>query len=101
MGQEGSYGYSVASFITYTLLIFINFIIQRTFIFSSPGLIGRFIVANIVIMIMVSLLSPIFRMLLAFLYSESVGHSFGFAVAALIGAFPSYLLSRNWVFKNF
>jgi|UniRef100_UPI0040477D69 putative flippase GtrA len=90
--------YSIATALTYAPLIVVNFLIQRRWIFNSPGLFWRFVVANITIMILVSILSSIFKSGIDQIYGNPWGDRGGFIAAALIGSIPSFMLMRNWVF---
>lgn len=90
--------YGIASALTYVPLIGINFMIQRRWIFNRPGVFWRFVVANFVIMILVSLLSPLFRYEINHIFGSPWGDRFGFIDAALLGSIPSFLLMRIWVF---
>ena len=90
--------YGIASALTYVPLIGINFMIQRRWIFNRPGAFWRFVVANFVIMILVSLLSPFFRYEINHIFGSPWGDRFGFIDAALLGSIPSFLLMRIWVF---
>ena len=90
--------YGIASALTYVPLIGINFMIQRRWIFNRPGVFWRFVVANFVIMILVSLLSPFFRYEINHIFGSPWGDRFGLIDAALLGSIPSFLLMRIWVF---
>lgn len=90
--------YSLATALTYAPLVLINFMIQRTWIFNRPGLFWRFVLANLFIMALVSLLSPLCRHIINQLLGYPWGDRSGFLIAALIGSIPSFLLKRTWVF---
>jgi putative flippase GtrA len=100
LGQTNSSSYAIASVLTYLPFILLNFAIQRRLIFTAPGGLSRFIVANTCIMIVVSSLSPLCRELVAEIGGGSAGDQGGFILAALIGATPSFLLSRFFVFRH-
>ena len=100
IGSETGFAYASATALTYAPLIVLNFIIQKNLIFSSQGRLWRFIIANLVIMSVVSLLSPICRYLLASTFGLAIGDSGGFMCAALIAATPSFMLAKFWVFKT-
>lgn len=99
LGQKDGRAYAIASVLTYMPLILLNFTIQRQLIFSVPGRFSRFVVANIFVMLFVSALSPLCREILALLGGGAVGDQGGFVLASLIGATPSFLLSRYFVFS--
>ena len=90
--------YAIASAVTYVPLILLNFQIQRSLIFASSGRLLRFLVANVLIMLLVSFLSPVFRALISAVFGMQVADMLGFTMAALTGATPSFLLSKYWVF---
>ena len=96
----GNLNYAIASASTYFPLIVINFLIQKKFIFKRSGLFFRFILASMIIMILVSVLSPIFRMAIDWILDNSWGDRVGFALASLVGSLPSFWLQRNWVFAK-
>ena len=99
LGKQNSGSYALASLLTYTPFILINFSIQRRLIFGVPGVFSRFIVANIIVMFAVSALAPVCREVLAWNGGAALGDQGGFMLAALIGATPSFLLSNYFVFK--
>jgi putative flippase GtrA len=90
--------YGIATGLTYVPLVVVNFLIQRRWIFNRPGLFWRFVMANLAIMILVSLLSPFCRYVIEQIYGSTWGDRGGFIVAALLGSIPSFLLKRIWVF---
>ena len=99
---DGGLNYTFASALTYIPLVVINFAIQRKFIFQSSGLFSRFVAANLAIMILVSILSPIFQTLVDWVVGNPWGTRAGFVLAALVGSIPSFFLKRHWVFgKSF
>lgn len=100
IGSKTGIYYSIASAITYIPLIVINFTIQKSVIFSSEGRLSKFLIANSIVMVFVSSISPFCRYLLAMAFGEKIGDSGGFIFAALIGATPSFLLMRLWVFRS-
>jgi putative flippase GtrA len=95
---ETDYAYSIASASAYVPLAVVNFLIQKRWIFNSPGLFLRFIIANLTVMFFVSLLSSFFRSEINQIYGSPWGDRSGFIAAALIGSIPSFLLKRIWVF---
>lgn len=98
IGGASSLSYALASALTYIPLVCINFLIQRAWIFNRPGLFPRFIVANLSIMLLVTVLSPVFRQLIDLLLTPPWGSRCGFVVAAIVGSVPSFLIKRGWVF---
>lgn len=99
LGGAGDAQYSLASVLAYAPLIAVNFFIQRTVIFLDGGRFWRFVIANMVIMILVSAISPLCRDSIGALFGPSIGDQSGFLLAALIGATPSFVLARCWVFR--
>ena len=97
-GNSGS-AYAFASLLTYMPLIVINFLIQRKWIFQRQGIFWRFLVANLSIMLLVSLISPICRTMIALVLSIEWGDRCGFALAAIAMSIPSFFLKRHFVFR--
>jgi len=99
IGGDSATAYSLATALTYLPLLVVNFMIQKTWIFYRTGLFWRFVVANLAIMALVSLLSPLCRYVIDALVGAPWGDRGGFALAALLGSMPSFLLKRYWVFR--
>ncbi|SMC49426.1 GtrA family protein [Rhizobium sp. RU36D] len=97
---DSGYVYAIASAVTYLPLIVINFIIQKKLIFKRQGIFWRFVVSNLSIMIFVSLLSPVCRDVLDVIIGPDWGKYGGFALAALIGSIPSFLIKKFWAFNK-
>lgn len=100
LGDSGASFYALASGLTYIPLLVANFLIQRSMIFKREGAFPRFVASNLVIMVLVSALSPLCKAMLAGLAGERLADWSGFALAALIGCVPSFALSRWWVFSG-
>jgi putative flippase GtrA len=98
MNGDSALAYGFASAITYIPLVFINFLIQRYWIFNRPGFLSRFIMANLFIMALVSALSPVCRVLIDLVVGAPWGDRGGFILAALLGSIPSFLIKRSMVF---
>lgn len=98
IGISSSFAYAFASMLTYVPLIVINFIIQRRWIFQRDGLFWQFVLANLSIMILVSLFSPFARMIVTWVVGVEWGDRSGFAIAAIVMSIPSYFLKRFFVF---
>ncbi len=98
IGSGTSISYSFAAALTYIPLVVINFMIQRTLIFQAKGFFWRFLLANLVIMTLVSAISPVCKLLVDYFFGVPWGGRLGFAVAALISSIPSFFLKRIWVF---
>ena len=99
IGGYSNFLYGVASALTYAPLILINFYIQRRWIFKKEGVFIRFIVTNIFIMFLVSLLAPLLRFYLEPLSGVEWANRLSFAVAAILISPPSFFLQRTFVFK--
>lgn len=99
LGGETGFQYFLASALTYAPLLVVNFLVQRAWIFHRPGLFPRFAVANLSIMLLVSLLSPLCRLLIDAMAGSPWGVRGGFVLASLIGSVPSFLVKRFWVFR--
>jgi putative flippase GtrA len=100
MGINSGLAYAVATALTYVPLIMVNFIIQRRWIFQREGLFWRFVAANLLIMFLVSLLSPLFRLLITWSAGAEWGDRGGFALAAIAMSIPSFFLKRLFVFNS-
>lgn len=98
LGGDSATAYSLATALTYLPLLLVNFMIQKTWIFYRTGAFWRFVVANLAIMALVSVLSPLCRYVIDAFLGAPWGDRGGFAVAALLGSMPSFLLKRYWVF---
>lgn len=100
MDSNSSYAYAAATCITFIPLVIVNFIIQRTIVFKVPGLFWRFLGANMVIMLIVSVLSFFCKGGLDVIFGGAVGSQFGFILANLMAVIPSFALKKLWVFKT-
>ena len=98
-GSNTAYFYVLASSLTYVFLVPINFMIQRVWIFKQDGLFFRFLMANLLMMLLVSTLSSVCRYILDLIIGNQWGNRGGFIVAALLGSVPSFLIQKFWVFK--
>jgi putative flippase GtrA len=92
--------YGVASALTYLPLLLINFVIQRSWIFKKQGYFWRFAIVNLSVMVLVSLLAPVCRMLIASFGGAEWGDKGGFALASVLMAMPSYHAKRMFVFSE-
>ena len=100
MGVNTGLAYGVATALTYAPLVLINFVIQRRWIFKKNGLFLRFVLANLSIMVLVSLFAPLCRLLIASLAGAEWGDKCGFALAAVAMSVPSYFAKRLLVFTD-
>ena len=100
IGGDSGTAYAFATALTYVPLIVINFLIQRRWIFQRDGLFWRFVAANLAIMLLVSLLSPLCRLLIAWAAGAEWGDRGGFALAAIVMSVPSFALKRFFVFNS-
>ena len=99
LGSSGNFAYAIASAITYIPLIAINFVIQRALIFHAEGVLTRFIMASIFIMFLVSTLSALAHDIIGKFFGVTFSTYISFGLASLLGAAPSFMLSKLWVFK--
>jgi putative flippase GtrA len=90
--------YGVATALTYVPLVVVNFSIQRRWIFNRPGMFWRFVIANLMIMVLVSTMAALFRNMINLWLSPPWGERCGFIAAALLGSVPSFFLKKTWVF---
>ena len=86
----------IASILTITPFIFINFISQKKIIFRRNGSFAKFILSSIFIMLMVSITSEILN---KYSFLNYYGFNLAFAVAALINAPLSFLIKKNIIFS--
>ena len=98
--KDSSFAYAISSLITYLPLLIINFILQKKWVFARDGIFWRFVLANILIMLMVSLLSPLCRYIIYLNSESSIADALGFAMAAILCSVPSFLIKRRYVFIN-
>lgn len=98
MESDSGSAYAVATALTYLPLVLINFLVQRSWIFRRDGIFFRFAAANVLIMFLVSGLSPLCRMFIASMAGAEWGDRGGFIMAALLGSVPSFIIQRSWVF---
>lgn len=102
LDNNTSTSYAIASILTYLPLVLVNYMIQRRWIFKKSGIFSRFVIANLSIMLFVSLASPLFRRIIDLLFGIPWGDNGGFVAAALISSIPSFFIKRHWVFgKSF
>lgn len=99
IGGDSGTAYAIATALTYVPLVAVNFIIQRRWIFQREGLFWRFVAANLTIMILVSLFSPLCRQFIAWVAGAEWGDRGGFALAAIAMSIPSFFLKRLFVFN--
>lgn len=97
---EANLAYAVATSLAYMPLLVLNFFIQRRWIFRHGGFFSKFLVANVAIMILVSLLAPLCRAGVASVLGENTGDLTGFPLAAILMSGPSFLLKRYYVFRG-
>jgi putative flippase GtrA len=98
-GGESSLSYGIATSVAFSITMIMNFFIQMKLIFKTSGLFHRYLATEIFIMVLVSFLAPLCRFLIAELSTDEWGDRAGFALAALIGSVPSFLMKRYWVFS--
>lgn len=91
--------YALASALACLPVIFLNCAIQRRLIFKRHGPLLQFVLANLFMMVFVSLLSPLCRSFVDWALRGGYGETLGFAAASLIGSIPSFLINKFWVFK--
>lgn len=99
IGGDSGLAYGVATALTYFPLIVVNFLIQRRWIFKQKGLFWRFVVANLSIMLLVTMFSPLSRLLITWAAGAQWGDMGGFALAAIAMSVPSFFLKRFFVFN--
>ena len=100
LDQNLAFAYAIASALTYCVLVGINFLIQKKFIFEREGLFYKFVIYNICIMIFVSVLSELLLYIFVMIQHRDLGEGLSFILAALIGSYPSYLIKKTFVFSS-
>jgi len=98
IGGDSGLAYGAATALTYFPLIVVNFLIQRRWIFKQKGFFWRFVAANLLIMLLVSMFSPLCRELITWAAGAHWGDMGGFALAAIAMSVPSFFLKRFIVF---
>lgn len=94
------FSYATSSALTYSILVGVNFIIQKKLIFERDGLFYKFLLSNLLILLLVSSLAEVILLLFTVADQEMLGEHFAFVTAALLGAYPSYLVKKNFVFPK-
>ena len=100
LGGSSSFEYMFATLLSYIPLVILNFFIQKKWVFKSRGRIIKFFVANMFIMMMVSSSSPILRLFMNNFFSQLTADKYAFAVTAIFMSIPSFLIKKNFVFKE-
>lgn len=100
LGGNTSFEYMSATALTYLPLLFINFFLQKKWVFRSSGMILKFFVANLSVMLMVSSCSPLVRLFISSFFSQSTADKYAFGLAAIFMSIPSYLIKKNFVFNE-
>ena len=100
LGGDSARMYAVASALTYVPLVIVNYRLQRAWIFKRDGLFLRFVIANSVIMLLVSIFSPLCLQLVDLIVGPPWGDRVGFVIASLLCSIPSFMLKRYWVFSQ-
>ena len=100
LGNDSSFFYSLTTAFATIVTTVINFFIQRKFIFKSSGRFHRYIVADLFNLVMITLLAPLFRLVVADVVSPLWGDRGGFVIAAFIASIPTFLIKRSWVFRE-
>ena len=97
---DGSFAYALASALTYGPLILLNFIIQRSWIFKRSGYLWRFVLVNLLMMLLVSLLAPLCKLVIDLMFWPPWGERCGFLLSSLLSAVPSFLAQKRFVFAS-
>lgn len=105
IGSTSQLAYASAIVLTYIPMIAINCGIQRHMIFNAGGgevngQLLRFFCSNIIVMGIVVILSPLFRILIDNLIGRPYGEWLGFLIASILSSMPSFLLNKFWVFRH-
>lgn len=100
MGEDSYTAYTLSTVVIYPPLVLINFLVQKKLIFNKSGRLRRFIMINLLMMLLMAILSPFFRWLLMLCLGDEWGDALGFALAALAVAPVSFVAMRYWVFRH-
>lgn len=100
IGNESSLGYAVSTAVATAITMTINFFIQQSIIFKKAGQLHRYLIADLFNLLLVTLLSPLFRIVVATLLTYEWGDKTGFLLAAFIASIPVFFLKKHWVFIN-
>jgi hypothetical protein len=95
------YHYLIASLLTITPFMFVNFMLQRKIIFKKGGSIIKFFCSSILIMILISLLAEVFNTYTLFnLNIMKINLNLNFIFSAIFIAPLSFFMKKNIVFKT-
>ena len=95
------YHYLIASLLTITPFMFINFILQRKIIFKKKGSVIKFFCSSILIMVLISLLAEVFNNYTFFNFNiMKVNLNLNFIFSAIIISPLSFFMKKNIVFKT-
>jgi len=100
MAQDSSLGYAIATALATIITMIINFFIQKKYIFKKYGLFHRYLIADVVNLFLVTILAPIFRLLIAEVFTLEWGDKGGFLMAAFVASIPVFFIKRHWVFSG-
>ena len=100
LANDSSLFFGVSSFIASFIILSMNFIAQKKWIFKSAGVFKHFLIASVLMIILISILSPLIRDFIAVFVSVSWADIMGYPLAAVISSLPSFLLQRHWVFRE-
>jgi hypothetical protein len=95
------YHYLIASLLTITPFMFINFILQRKIIFKKKGSVIKFFCSSILIMVLISSLAEVFNNYAFFNFNiMKVNLNLNFIFSAIIISPLSFFMKKNIVFKS-
>jgi putative flippase GtrA len=97
-GYDSSMAYSIATIVATTITMIINFFIQKNYIFKSEGVFHRYIIADLINMLLVAVLAPAFRLMIINIAGLEWGDRGGFIIAAFAASIPIFFIKRKWVF---
>ena len=91
---KGLLGYALSSAAAYRILIIFNYFMQYKLIFNTHGAVLKFILSNILMMILVSILSVALKWFIFENSASFLGDLLGFAPAPLSSSAISFLVEK-------
>lgn len=98
--DRDSWGYALSTAIAFIVVLIINFLIQRSLIFKQQGLFRKYLLTDLFILLLVTILAPVCRLLLSAVITPEIGDKGGFLMAGLIASVPSFIIKKMWVFDG-
>lgn len=94
------HAYLIACLSVYPLILVLNFLMQRKFVFARRGRFAVFCAINLLLLLLISFLALFLKSLGESLVGTALANLLAFPVAGLVMALPSYFLKRRLVFTE-